>query len=272
MPDRKPSNARKAGGRKHRSRGKRGASSAAGLRLFGLHPVRAALANERRIVTALYATPNGLERLGPLPAHRSSLIIKKTDTQALDRMTGPEAVHQGLVLECAPLDQLDASEIFHLADADLLLVLDQITDPHNVGAILRSAVALDAKAVLITARDTAIETPVLVKSASGAFDTISVIRVRNLSKAVEELNAMRFTTIGLDSAGEVDLEQAIAGVEPQRIALVLGAEGRGLREQTREACSMLARLDMPGAIKSLNVSNAAALSLYVARRHLASRE
>ena len=236
------------------------------LYLFGQHPVLAALLNEDRKKHRLLATENGLNRL-PQEAFQK-ITVELVETSQLDALVGRDSVHQGLVLDCNPLDSLDASELFHLSDASLVLVLDQITDPHNVGAILRSAVAFNADAVLLTHRNSAVETGILAKSASGALDMVRTINVRNLSKAVNELNDMGFVTVGLDSEGPLILEETLAQANSRQIGLVLGSEGKGLRQQTRESCSYLARLDMPGKIKSLNVSNATALSLYVARANL----
>jgi 23S rRNA (guanosine2251-2'-O)-methyltransferase len=146
-------------------------------------------------------------------------------------------------------------------------VLDQVTDPHNVGAILRSAVAFGADALITTGRHAPAETGVLAKSASGALENITMIEVSNLATAITDLRDMGFSCVGLDSEGTMPLEEGIRG---DRIALVLGAEGKGLRRLTRERCDVVARLDMPGAIKSLNVSNAAVLSLYLAHRHLST--
>ena len=258
-----PRNGRR-GSKRARNQAKRGAT---GLRLYGLHTVRAALDNPRRRLFALKATANALTRLGPTPP---DLAVDVAAADELGRMVGHDAVHQGAVLECAPLDRIDGSELHRLADMRLVVVLDQVTDPHNVGAILRSAVALGAEAVLITARNAPPETGVLAKSASGALDHIAIAEIRNLGKALEQLADMGFRTAGLDSEGVVDLADVLAD-GPDRIALVMGAEGRGLREGTRRACTHLARLDMPGPIKSLNVSNAAALALYVARRALDGR-
>ncbi len=159
-----------------------------------------------------------------------------------------------------PLRRLDA-----LKDSRMLLVLDQVTDPHNVGALMRSAVAFDAGAVITTMRHSPTESGVLAKSASGALELIPYIQITNLSDALEELHALGFQTIGLDSEGPEPLESTLAG---DKVALVLGAEGKGLRQKTRSTCTALARLDMPGAIKSLNVSNAAAIAMYAARQHL----
>ncbi|MFD0917592.1 23S rRNA (guanosine(2251)-2'-O)-methyltransferase RlmB [Pseudahrensia aquimaris] len=245
---------------------KRGGPSASNdhVRLYGLHAVRAALANPARSFVRLCVTENALKRLGDIP-QTTSLEITITGPQELDAMVAPDAVHQGVVLICAPLSHGDASELFHLADKKMVLMLDQITDPHNVGAILRSASAFGVDAVIVTHRNTAMETGALAKAASGALDIVPIIEVRNFSKALDELNDMGFESFGLDSEGPAVLEAALSAANPERAVLVLGSEGKGLRQQTRETCKHLARLDMPGEIKSLNVSNAAALSLYVVR-------
>jgi 23S rRNA (guanosine2251-2'-O)-methyltransferase len=153
-----------------------------------------------------------------------------------------------------------------LNDSPLILVLDQVTDPHNVGAIMRSAVAFNAGALITTQRHSPTESGVMAKSASGALEMIPYIQVTNLADALEELHKLGFVSIGLDSEGSEPLEQALTGA---KIALVLGAEGKGLRQKTRQTVNALARLEMPGAIKSLNVSNAAAIAMYAARGHLA---
>jgi len=250
------------------SRGK--AASSDSLLLYGLHTVRAALNNPSRRIEDLSATENALARLGDLPAHRKNLTITVKPAHALDQLVGGEAVHQGVVARCQPLDMLDASELFHLVDAKLILALDQITDPHNAGAILRSASALGADAVLTTSRNSVHETAVLAKSACGALDTIKLIELRNLSKSLQELNDMGFYSVGLDSEGPLILEQTLHTSQAKQVVLVLGSENKGLRQMTRETCSALARLDMPGPIKSLNVSNAATLSLYAVANHLRS--
>jgi 23S rRNA (guanosine2251-2'-O)-methyltransferase len=233
------------------------------LWIYGIHPVLAALANPRRKVLRLLATPNALARLNESGAS-PSVPPEETTPKLLDRLLGGEAVHQGAAIEVAPLPPIGLDE---LTQARLVVVLDQITDPHNVGAILRSSVAFAADAVVTTGRHSAAETGVLAKAASGALDAIPLIEVQNLARALEELGRIGFTRIGLDSEAESPIEEAMAG---GRIALVLGAEGRGLRRLTRDTCDRLARLTVPGAIASLNVSNAAVLALYLARRALSA--
>lgn len=229
--------------------------------LYGLHTVRHALENPKRAKITLYGTKNALGRLDRDLA-TLGVAIEEKQPRELDRMVGSDAVHQGIILETEPLHAIPLEE---LQDTDLVLVLDQITDPHNVGAILRSAVALGAGAVITTNRHSPVESGTLAKSASGALDMIDHIEVRNLAAALETLNSSGYQTIGLDSAGEQSLERTM----PRgKIALVLGAEGKGLRQKTRETCTTLAGLDMPGPIKSLNVSNAAVLALYLARQAL----
>lgn len=237
------------------------------LFIYGQHAVRHALENPQRIKHVLHATPNALARLTEKAGPPAGLRVEEATPRVLAVMTGPDAVHQGLVLETEPLA---AKRLDELPEANLLLALDQVTDPHNVGAILRSAVAFGAGAVVTTARHSPSETGVLAKAASGALDMIDMLAARNLAAALDEIAAAGFTVIGLDSAGEKHLEEAagVAARQSGKIALVLGAEGKGLRAKTRDHCTALARLDMPGRIASLNVSNAAALSLYVASRAL----
>ena len=234
------------------------------LWLYGIHAVSAALLNPRRAIKRILATRNALARLAELGIALPT-APEETTPRDLDRILGPSAVHQGVAAEVVPLDPLGLEA---LAGAKLIIVLDQVTDPHNVGAILRSAVAFAADAVVTTGRHAAIETGTLAKAASGALDRIKWIEVPNLARALEEIGAAGFTRIGLDSEAETDIEEAMTG---ERIALVLGAEGTGLRRLTRDTCDVLARLAVPGAIASLNVSNAAVLALYVASRHLAKR-
>jgi 23S rRNA (guanosine2251-2'-O)-methyltransferase len=232
------------------------------LWIYGLHPVIAALTNPKRHVKRVLATPNALIRLKEAGVTIPD-AVEESLPRDLDRLLGGEAVHQGVAIEVAPLDP---AGIDTLADARLVVVLDQITDPHNVGAILRSALAFDADAVITTARHAPVETGVLAKAASGALDRLAHIEVKNLARALDELATLGFLRVGLDSEAEATMESV---PETGKIALVLGAEGKGLRHLTRETCDVVARLPVPGALASLNVSNAAVLALYLARQRLA---
>jgi len=232
--------------------------------LYGWHTVKAALENPARHIRKLMATENALRRLRDenVPLSIEPELVRP---DLIDARLGPDAVHQGLLAEA---DQLHAPAVAELAPEGIVLVLDQITDPHNVGAIMRSAAAFAAKAIVTTARHSPEATGVLAKAASGALELVPLVTVQNLSRGLEELRERGFQLVGLDSSGDGDLA-ALPLRAP--LALVLGAEGKGLRQLTRATCDRLARIDVPGEIKSLNVSNAAALSLYVASRALSQR-
>jgi 23S rRNA (guanosine2251-2'-O)-methyltransferase len=229
--------------------------------IYGWHPVTEALRNGARTVRRFLATENSARRLeGELGTLEPAPQIVRPDE--ITRLLGPDAVHQGLYVEAEPLD---APEIEGLSDEALVLVLDQITDPHNVGAIVRTAAAFGVEAIVTTARHSPAATGVLAKSASGGLEHVPFLVVRNLADALGRLGERGFLRVGLDSEGEA----AVDGVAVRRpLALVLGAEGKGLRQRTRETCDVVARLDMPGAIKSLNVSNAAAVVLYAVTQRL----
>ncbi len=232
------------------------------IRLYGLHTVKAALENPRRKILRMMVTKNALTRLELDDATLARLQPEIVEPRDIDALTGSDAVHQGILIETAALKPRKLQD---LKEGTLILVLDQVTDPHNVGAILRSAVAFGADALITTSRHSPQESGVLAKSASGALEMIDQIEVRNLAEAILELHELGYMTIGLDSEGPQEMEHTLKG---KKIALVLGAEGKGLRQKTRETVNALARLDMPGPIKSLNVSNAAAISLYAAQRFL----
>jgi 23S rRNA (guanosine2251-2'-O)-methyltransferase len=229
--------------------------------LYGWHTVAAALANPQRQIRKLILTENAARRLSDenikLPV--TPEIVRPA---LIDQRLGPDAVHQGLLAEADPLP---STHIDMLPQEGIVLVLDQITDPHNVGAILRSAAAFAVKAIVTTARHSPEATGVLAKSASGALELVPMVTVQNLARALNEMNDQGFLTVGLDSQGAETLG-SVALRQP--LALVLGAEGKGLRQLTRETCSVVARLDMPGEIKSLNVSNAAVLALYIGASRL----
>jgi len=232
--------------------------------LYGWHTVSEALRNGGRRIRTLLATENAAKRLDEEGIAHSAEIVP---VREIDRRLAatPDALHQGLFAEA---DALDAPDIEDMPADGVLLLLDQITDPHNVGAIVRSAAAFGVKAIVTTNRHSPEATGVLAKSASGGLEHVPFVTVQNLSRAMNELKDRGFQIIGLDSEGEADLD-AVKLREP--VALVLGAEGKGLRQLTRETCDALARIDMPGAIKSLNVSNAAALALYAVTTRLGLR-
>ena len=231
--------------------------------LYGWHSVKAAIENPARKLHRLLATENAARRLAEdgiqLPTNLE-LVRPETIVARL----GPEAVHQGLLAEADPLPSLDIDE---LDPNPVVLVLDQITDPHNVGAILRSAAAFGVSAVVTTARHSPEATGVLAKAASGALEYVPIITVPNLARALEVLKRRNVFVVGLDSSGDADMAQA--GLRAP-LALVLGAEGKGLRQLTRTTCDIVARLDLPGKLKSLNVSNAAALAMHIATSRIAT--
>jgi 23S rRNA (guanosine2251-2'-O)-methyltransferase len=229
--------------------------------MYGWHTVTAALRNPARVIRKLLATDNAARRLAEegITAPPQLEVVRPS---AIAERLLPDAVHQGLYLETDPLP---APSIESLPAKGLVLVLDQITDPHNVGAIFRSAAAFAAAAIVTTQRHSPDATGALAKAASGALEHVPLVNVQNLARGLAALKANGFMVVGLDSEGEADLA-ALSLRAP--LALVLGAEGKGLRQLTKETCDHLARIDVPGAIKSLNVSNAAALALYVARSKL----
>lgn len=230
--------------------------------LYGWHTVTLALANPRRKIRKLFVTENALRRLEEENIDLKKLTPEVVRPSMIDQRLGPDAVHQGLLAEVDPLPALDISK---LPQDGIVLVLDQITDPHNVGAILRSAAAFAVKAVVTTARHSPEATGVLAKSASGALELVPLVIVQNLARALNEMKEHGFLTVGLDSEGSTNLAETELR---SPLALVLGAEGKGLRQLTRETCGTVARLDMPGEIKSLNVSNATALALYIGASRL----
>ena len=234
--------------------------------IYGNHAVLAAIDNpERRIRRLLQANPDA-ERSAQGGSDRPLPRWETVDRGILDRVAGREAVHQGIAAQVDPLPETGVEDIAARA-ADRpeakIVVLDQVTDPHNVGAILRSAAAFGALAVVLTERNAAPESGVLAKAASGALEIVPLVRVTNLARAMEQLKAAGFWCAGLAAEGERTLAEArLSG----RVALCLGAEGSGLRRLTRQHCDLLVRLPTSGPIGHLNVSNAAAVALYELNR------
>jgi len=248
-------------GRAGRMKGGRGSgrASAGHVRLWGRHPVEAALLNPARQHRKLWATREGIESLdGELPP---DFPVEYADVTDLARLVAKDAPHQGLVLECAPLDPPFLDEVALADPARPIVVLDQVTDPHNVGAILRSAAAFGAAAIVTQDRHAPAESGVVAKSASGALETVAWIRVVNLARALDELAEAGYWRIGLAGEADATLAQALTNGP---LALVLGAEGDGMRHNITQHCDALARLPITSAIESLNVSNAAAIALYAA--------
>ena len=238
-----------------------GGSDDGPLRLFGLHAVEAALRNPARKLNRLLLTDNAqrrlIEAMGPLPCK-----AEETTPRDLDRLLGADTVHQGAMLETEDLPEPEFAALAENAEGRPLLVLDQVTDPHNVGAIMRSAAVFGAAGIVMTRRHSPPLNGVLAKSASGALELIPVALVQNLSRALEELRDAGFTLIGLDGEADARIEDTDWTSRP--IALVMGAEGKGLRELTQKNCDILARITTDGPIASLNVSNAAAVALHTA--------
>jgi 23S rRNA (guanosine2251-2'-O)-methyltransferase len=225
--------------------------------------VAEALRAGKRKPLDIYATGAAAEKLAPEIA-AAGLTAHIVEAKDLSRRLGPGAVHQGLLLEARPLDAIDLSGI--PSSSGVILVLDQITDPHNVGAILRTAAAFRVDAMVMTERHAPKLAGVLAKAASGGLEHVPMVLVVNLARALEELDEMGYLRVGLDSEGETALD---ASPLTRPLALVLGGEGKGLRRLTRENCDIVARLDMAGAIKSLNVSNACAVALTLVALRLA---
>lgn len=232
--------------------------------LYGRHPIEAALANPQRRVRRLLATPEAAAALSPDLLAEHGTRPETVGRADLDAFLPPGAVHQGLALRVDALPALGPEDIAAAAEGRpgpaVVVALDQVTDPHNVGAVLRSAAAFGALAVVVQDRHSPDETGVLAKAASGALERVPLVRVANLTRALDAFRQRGFWTAGLAA----DAPHTVAGAGlPDRLVLVLGSEGQGMRRLTREHCDHLVRLPMvAGAVESLNVSNAAAVALY----------
>jgi 23S rRNA (guanosine2251-2'-O)-methyltransferase len=223
--------------------------------IYGFHPVVEALRNPKRKPIRLSLTKNAADRLTeelPDLGIQGEIVHPK----ALDKQLGADAVHNGVLLEAKPLRQPRLDQIERQG---VIVILDQVTDPHNVGAILRTCAAFKVTALVSTARHSPAGSGVLYKAASGAFEHVPYVKVTNLARGMEELKGYGFMLIGLDSEAEKAIEEA---PRTPPLGLVLGAEGKGLRQLTRSLCDQVVRLDLGGAITSLNVSNATAIALY----------
>jgi 23S rRNA (guanosine2251-2'-O)-methyltransferase len=233
------------------------------LWLYGLHPVRAALANSKRQVRRAVLTARAIEEIGKPLLGR--VRYETADADHVARLLPQGAVHQGAALLCDPLPGCDIEEAIGTAGGArrIVLVLDQISDPHNTGAILRSAAAFDVSAVIVQDRHAPPESGALAKAASGALDIVPYVSVVNIARALEELSKLGFWRIALAGDGEMTLGEAATSGD---IALVLGSEGSGIRRLVRERCDASAYIPITKTMESLNVSNAAAIALYELRR------
>lgn len=228
------------------------------IHFYGRHAVSAALENPERRIKRIMGTREALAAFD-LP---KDLPMTYAEAADLGRLVPKDAPHQGVVAEVEALDDIFLEDVLAGARTGrALLVLDQVTDPHNVGAILRSAAAFNALAIVTQDRHAAPESGALARAASGALEIVPWVRVVNLARALEEIAEAEFWRIGLDGKGNVTLDQALGG---GKTALVLGAEGEGLRQNTVAHCDQIARLPISGKVESLNVSNAAAIALYAA--------
>ena len=227
-------------------------------RFWGKHAVAAALDNPDRRVLRAWATRDAAGFM----QFPQDVPLTFAEVADLGRLVPSDAPHQGVVIEVEPLEDAWLGDILTQApERAVLLVLDQVTDPHNIGAILRSAAAFGAVGIVTQDRHSPPENGVIAKAASGALERVPWARVVNLARALEEISEAEFWRIGLTGEADTDLKEALG---PQRVALVLGAEGAGLRQNTRDHCDALAKLPISDAIESLNVSNAAAVALYAA--------
>lgn len=238
--------------------------------LFGFHAVREAWLNPERDVQALYLTPqskNGFESV--MKEARAKGLNRpspnEVDKNEMDKLCPPGAVHQGLALLCKDLPETDLQDLIITSktqERTLLVMLDQVTDPHNVGAIMRSACAFGIAGIVMQKKHAPDLKGVLAKTASGAAEHVPVAYETNLSRALEALQQEGFFSYGLDERGRQTIDQLANSTPPEKMVLVLGAEGPGIRKLVKEHCDELVRLPMEGPIPSLNVSNAAAVAFY----------
>ncbi len=250
--------------RKHGQKNKHGKSSNERFNnnitetpIWGIHAVTAALNNPRRKIKKLHLTQNAAQRISeslnaPLPPY------EEASPKDITKILGPDPVHQGALLIASPLDEAQLND---LKGNDCIAILDQVTDPHNVGAILRSAAAFNVSSLIITARNSPPLSGTLAKTASGGLESVNIILVSNLSQALDKIGDLGYMRIGFDGQGETTMEQEKRS-EGEAIALILGAEEKGMRRLTKEHCDKICKINASGAFASLNVSNAAAIAFH----------
>lgn len=246
--------------KQRKKQGKTAIPPSSSLWLYGTHACIAALKNPKRNVLQALVTANAMEGL-----HQKNLSFavlrqcKVVTPREVDTALPPGSVHQGIALKVSPLPSLSLESLLEEHPTGPLVILDQVTDPQNIGAILRSAAAFGAAAVLLTDRNAPLESGTVAKAASGALEVVPLVRLPNLAKAMETLKTHGYWCIGLDGYAEETLNKAF---DFPKVALLLGAEGKGLRRLTKDTCDLLVKLPMSDKVESLNVSNAAAVMLY----------
>ena len=233
--------------------------------MYGYHPVKAALLNPKRIIHRLIVTQNAANRLTKEIGSIDHLKPEFQTSKYFNELLGADATHQGFAIELSPLveENLDSLDLVNNPDQPIVL-LDQVTDPHNVGAILRSVEAFSGKAIITTSRNAPGETGVLAKTSSGAIEHIPIIKVTNLTVAMARLKEKGYWLIGLDPQGENELETVLTNTNDVQIGFVMGAEGKGLRDSVKKKCDYLAQITINNSINSLNVAIATSICLYAA--------
>jgi 23S rRNA (guanosine2251-2'-O)-methyltransferase len=230
--------------------------------IWGLHAAGAALRNPMRKISVAFVSPGAAQRAG-LDANALPRFAHIMEPRDIDLKLPPGAVHQGLAVRCRQLDGLGIADAA-MRPEQTLAILDQVTDPQNVGAIFRSAAAFGVGAIIMQTRNAPLAGGALAKAAAGAIETVEEVRAVNISRAIDALTDAGWNVVGLDGSAELTLDQAIAGPEP--VAIVMGAEGAGIRHGVAKACTRLARIPMQPGMESLNVSNAAAIAFYEAMK------
>ena len=234
------------------------------LYLYGRHPVTAAICNSKRVISALYGTKETAEELKKacLQAHRDEKLIHLVSRQDIDKMLPKDAVHQGFAAEVTELPSLSLEDICDMANANEschLLILDQVTDPQNIGAIIRSCVAFNTLALVVQDKNSPSESGAMAKASAGMIEHLPVVRVTNLSRAAEQLKKSGFWVIGMDGYAQTTIDRLdIKG----KIAIIMGSEGKGMRRLVEEMCDTTVRLPISEKVESLNVATAAAITLY----------
>lgn len=230
-----------------------------GFFLHGRNSVEAALKNSNRECSRLIGTKKALDNAHDLLKIRADLKVEVTSAETLDATVGIDSPHQGLILDVLHLATVHLSSLKPDAGKNIVLVLDQVTDPHNVGACIRSAAALGARGIVTQDRNSPQESGVLARSSSGGIENCPWVQVTNLAQAIDELKEMGYWSVGLDGATDMSIRDVNAG---DNIAIVMGSEGKGLRPLVRKHCDLIAKIPMSGKVESLNVSNAAAIAMY----------